>query len=414
MEKKIKSFSVFDVQGERFKASSLEEYKEKSDALANKIYSSRILLEEELICSYPYYKQLLAWAELIASKEIDITDILAKGKYSNTEKATKKIALVSFIKLLKDFLKAPSISKKHELCKRFDLIKLRRDSLNNVKNGILSKRIQCSKEMYEKIVFLNDIIEDSCGKMTGMYMPYAINLANKRGVRYDSEGNAIGSFVDDYIQAACIGLYEAAKHFDPTKNISFTTYAWYWMVQGFGDVLEKSEMIRFPRNILLLKNKITKTSQETVYTSLSGLSEKYGQTQKAIKKALDCNKTISLERPSNAQSEEDNLLADLSDGHSVEMDAEKNSEREILLGIIKNTLTPREQKFIYMRFGFLDNEPHTLKSIAVKMGMTTEGARQATKNALLKIIPEIVKQLGVDYGEQDTEKVLALCSAGKQ
>lgn len=408
MEKRIKQFSVFDVQGERFKAKSFEEYRQKSEELANRIYGAKTILEQELICSATYYKQLLSWLELITSKEIKLTDILAKGKYSKTEISSKKVAIVALIKLLKDFLKHPTKALQYEICKRFNLIRLRKDSLENIKNGILSKRIQCSKELYDKIVRLNNTIEDSCGKMTGMYMPYAINLANKRGMRYDEEGNVVGVFVDDYIQAALLGIYEAAKHFDPTKGINFTTYAWYWMIQGFSDVMDRSEMIRFPRNIILLKNKMKRTSLKNEFTSLEELSNRFGQTINSVKKALDCNKTVSLDRPSNSETDDDNIVNDLTDGHNVEEDVIKNSERSIILDIIQKNLDEREKEFTYMRFGFFDYEPHTLKSIAKKVNMTTEGVRQVTKNALKKIIPDIVKHLGGDYGEQDTEKVLKM------
>jgi RNA polymerase primary sigma factor len=247
-----------------------------------------------------------------------------------------------------------------------------------------------------------------------MYMPYAINLANKRGIRYDDEGNPIGNFVDDYTQAALIGIYEAAKHFDPTKNISFTTYAWYWMIQGFSEVFESSDIIRFPRNVMLLRNKISKTSGETITASISDLSKRYGQTEGAIQKALDCNRTISLDKTISTNNKEESLLADLADGHNVEKDVERINEREIVLDVIKNNLNEREQEFIYMRFGFNKNAPHTLKEIAQKVDMTTEGVRQAIKNALIKIVPDIVNKLGENYGEQDTEKVLKMLGTGKQ
>ena len=409
MGKETKQFSVFDVQGYRFKANSQEDYKEKSDKLANLIYDAKNLLEREIVCGKPYYKQLLSWLELIANKEIKITDILAKGEYSKTEQAAKTVALTKFIKLLKANQGHLTKEKKKELYKRFLLLGLRKDSIENIKNGIIAKRITCSEQLCSNVTKLNNIIEDSCGEMVSMYLPYAINMANKKGMRYDEEGNQIGSFVDDYTQAALIGIYEAAKHFNPKKKISFTTYAWYWMIEGFSEVVEANETIRFPRNVKFLKNKINKFIQKDGNTTnVDILSSKLKETPGSIQRALEYNKTISLERPALIENEETNIAETLSDGHNIEADVENLNKKELLASIMNKKLEGRDKEIICMRFGLDDYKPHTFREMAKKLGITTEGTRQATKNALRKIIPEIVKNFGEEYGECDTEKVLKM------
>jgi RNA polymerase primary sigma factor len=251
--------------------------------------------------------------------------------------------------------------------------------------------------------------------MTGMYMPYAINLANKRGLRFDEEGKTVGSFVDDYIQAGLLGIYEAAKHFDPTKKISFTTYAWYWMIQGFGNVVEQSEVIRFPRNVKLLKNKISRfTSKRGFTTNAEELSAYLKETEASVQRALEYDRAISLEKPVFKDSPEDDIASALADGYNVEDEVCKNSQKDEVASIINTNLNEREKMFINMRFGLSNYSEHTFREIASKVNMTTEGVRQAVKNAMRKIIPDIVNRFGGDYGEQDTEKVLALHSKGKE
>ncbi len=49
------------------------------------------------------------------------------------------------------------------------------------------------------------------------------------------------------------------------------------------------------------------------------------------------------------------------------------------------TLTPREARIIYLRYGLQDGREHTLKEIGLKYGLTRERIRQIEKEALRKL-----------------------------
>ena len=70
-------------------------------------------------------------------------------------------------------------------------------------------------------------------------------------------------------------------------------------------------------------------------------------------------------------------------GHELAL-LEKYTEKEQLLAAI-DTLTPREQKVIRLRYGLDDSHPRTLEEVGREFNVTRERIRQIEAKALRKL-----------------------------
>ena len=94
---------------------------------------------------------------------------------------------------------------------------------------------------------------------------------------------------------------------------------------------------------------------------------------------------ISLENP--VGEEEDSKMADFIEDESVKSPVEvatQNLLRDQLLAVIE-TLTPREQKVIRLRYGLDDSHPRTLEEVGREFNVTRERIRQIEAKALRKL-----------------------------
>jgi len=106
---------------------------------------------------------------------------------------------------------------------------------------------------------------------------------------------------------------------------------------------------------------------------------------------------ISLENP--VGEEEDSKIADFIEDESIKSPTETATEnmlREQLNSILE-TLTPREQKVIKLRYGLEDSHTRTLEEVGKEFNVTRERIRQIEAKALRKLRhPTRAKRL-VDY-----------------
>src|SRR5262249_7072448 len=94
---------------------------------------------------------------------------------------------------------------------------------------------------------------------------------------------------------------------------------------------------------------------------------------------------ISLEKPIG-QEEYSHLGDFIEDRGAVSpADALINMNLKEMTEQILNTLTPREQRIIKMRFGLEDGTEHTLEEVGQNFGVTRERIRQIEARALRKL-----------------------------
>lgn len=74
----------------------------------------------------------------------------------------------------------------------------------------------------------------------------------------------------------------------------------------------------------------------------------------------------------------------------------KREMHEIIMDLIE-TLTPREQQILKLRFGFEDGECHLLEEVGKEFKVTREKIRQIEAKALRKLRHPSRSKLIVDY-----------------
>ena len=195
----------------------------------------------------------------------------------------------------------------------------------------------------------------------------------------------------DLIQEGSIGLLFAARKFDYTRDVRFSTYATKWIRQGVTRcILNHSGLIRVPvraaerlRKILFAQNQLR---QELEYEPDS--------EQIALRAEMDKSKVeeylallpevCSLDVP--AGEGEDSLQMLLEDIHAPQPQEELvRKELENTMHHLLDQLTERQRQVIDLRFGFADGTCYTFDMIGQKLGISGERARQTEKEALQKL-----------------------------
>lgn len=196
----------------------------------------------------------------------------------------------------------------------------------------------------------------------------------------------------DLINEGNMGLIEAAKRFDPSRNVKFTSYAVWWIRQAIlHAVSDMGHSMRLPPKI---SNMIYKIGLDLVKQAhrlhrkptLEELSKSLDIPQKELENILEISSSsISINQPLNENGELE--LEDTLEQHilpSVEESIFKNFMEKSLMECL-TILDKREKRVIDLRFGLQDNKPKTLKEIGELMQLSRERIRQIEAKALDKL-----------------------------
>jgi RNA polymerase primary sigma factor len=203
------------------------------------------------------------------------------------------------------------------------------------------------------------------------------------------KGMGIGMF--DLINEGNLGLIEAAKRFDPGRNVKFISYAVWWIRQAIIHALTRySRAYHLPQK---LSDKISDMKRK-----IAGLKTELGRepTREEIAKRMDVEidevedleildeKDISLSDKyfDEGVQMEDRIQDDLTP--SVEYQIIKNSIQQQIREML-GELDDKEANVIKLRFGLDDDKARTLQEIGDMLNLSRERIRQIEQKAMRKL-----------------------------
>ena len=166
-------------------------------------------------------------------------------------------------------------------------------------------------------------------------------------VQVAKQYQGMGLEIEDLIQVANLGLFEAVKRFDPTRGIKFISFAvWYVRAELQKALNDLSRVVRIPSH---------KTMTEGKEFSTLSTSKKVGDDEDS--------ETYADRYLSGEQSKPKHEVTDLKE----------------LLNVALNSLKPKQRDAVKMFYGIDRDYAMHMEHIAEELNVTGERARQLVR-----------------------------------
>ena len=213
-------------------------------------------------------------------------------------------------------------------------------------------------------------------------------------VSYVKRYRGLGVPFLDLIHEGNLGLMEAARRFDPARNVKFITYAVWWVRQAVTHALSgqtraftlpqklSSVAARFGREVATLTEQLQRSP--TAREIAEGLDLSEGEVEALLRIG---DRDVSLNDPV-ATGDDAPELGDMLEQVSVPPAEEALIHRRLHARVrhALGELDGREREVLELRYGLdRDGDPRTLQEVGEKLGLTRERIRQIEVRAKEKV-----------------------------
>ncbi len=229
-------------------------------------------------------------------------------------------------------------------------------------------------------------------------------------VKIAKEFSGMGLPLIDLIQEGNLGLLHAVEKFDHRRGFRFSTYGSWWIRQAcIRAIQNQSRTIRLPSHVYDQALRVERL--RTAISTRLGRAPETGEISSALQVSEDrvedlrsaCRNLASLEDPLFGLDDRSvaDAIADPSDkdpGDVIDRDRIAGE-----LGDLLRDLPTREQQVLRWRFGFGREQPHTLREIGDRLGLSRERVRQIESAALARLREGLEEQDLLDIGSGEEE-----------